>query len=134
MLQHGSPLWTLLLFGAVMIPLGLCVWHRLGSVKEFFADPSLVEPMGGLCVGCCSCYGACSRLRDFSDVVVDFWSEEMSRFGDSHGCDWEPWLAPKRLIARCYALKVRHGVARMGWQLQPLDPFLPKLSNAGGFG
>ena len=44
MLQHGSPLWTLLLFGALTIPLGFYVWHRLGSVKGFLADPSLVEP------------------------------------------------------------------------------------------
>ena len=44
MLQHGSPLWTLLLFGALTIPLGFYVWHRLGSVKQFWADPSLVEP------------------------------------------------------------------------------------------
>ena len=44
MLRHGSPLWTLLLFGALTIPLGFYVWHRLGSVKGFLADPSLVEP------------------------------------------------------------------------------------------
>ena len=29
----------------------------------------------------------------------------MSRFGASHGCDWEPWLAPKRLIIRFYFMK-----------------------------
>ena len=44
MLQHGSPLWTLLLFGALTIPLGFYIWHRMGSVKKFFADPSLVGP------------------------------------------------------------------------------------------
>ena len=43
MLQQGSPMWTLLLFGAITIPLGFCIWHRLGSVKGFFADPSLVD-------------------------------------------------------------------------------------------
>ena len=43
MLQNGSPLWTLLLFGAVTIPMGLYVWHRLGSVRQFFADPSIVD-------------------------------------------------------------------------------------------
>ena len=26
----------------------------------------------------------------------------MSRFGDSLGCDWEPWLSPKQLIIRFY--------------------------------
>jgi len=45
MLQHGSPLWTLLLFGAVTIPLGFYVWHPLGSIKEFFDDPAVVEPV-----------------------------------------------------------------------------------------
>lgn len=44
MLQHGSPLWTLLFFGALTIPLGFYVWHRLGSVKHFLADPALVDP------------------------------------------------------------------------------------------
>ena len=29
----------------------------------------------------------------------------MSRFDASHGCDWEPWLAPKRLIIRLYFVK-----------------------------
>ena len=45
MLQHGSPLWTLLLFGILTIPAGFYLWHRLGSVKQFLADPSLVDPI-----------------------------------------------------------------------------------------
>ena len=44
MLRHGSPLWSLLLFGALTIPLGFYSWHRLGSVKQFLADPSLIDP------------------------------------------------------------------------------------------
>jgi len=44
MLQHGSPFWTLLFFGALTIPLGFYIWHRLGSVKQFLNDPSLVDP------------------------------------------------------------------------------------------
>ena len=44
MLKHGSPLWTLLLFGGLTISLGFASWHRLGSVKQFLADPSLVDP------------------------------------------------------------------------------------------
>ena len=44
MLQTGSPLWTLLLFGTLTIPLGFYLWHRLGSVKHFLADPSMVDP------------------------------------------------------------------------------------------
>ncbi len=30
MLRHGSPIWTLWLFGAVSLPLGLYVWNGLG--------------------------------------------------------------------------------------------------------
>ena len=44
MLQNGSPLWMLFLFGALTIPLGFLMWHRLGSVKEFCADPALADP------------------------------------------------------------------------------------------
>ena len=33
------------------------------------------------------------------------WPREMSRFGASHGCDYEPWLAPKRLSIRFYLIK-----------------------------
>ena len=43
MLKHGSPLWTLLLFGVLTIPTGFLIWHRLGSVRQFLADPSLVD-------------------------------------------------------------------------------------------
>ena len=45
MLQHGSPLWSLLGFGVITIPLGFYLWHRLGSIKQFFADPSVVDPV-----------------------------------------------------------------------------------------
>ena len=44
MLQTGSPIWMLILFGAVAIPLGLFAWHSLGSLKQFLADASLVGP------------------------------------------------------------------------------------------
>jgi len=47
MLQHGSPLWTLVLFGALTVSLGFYSWHRLGSVKQFLTDPSLVDPAVG---------------------------------------------------------------------------------------
>ncbi len=30
MLRHGSPLWSLLIFGVATIPLGLRLWHRQG--------------------------------------------------------------------------------------------------------
>lgn len=45
MLQHGAPLWTLLLFGAIAIAAGFHVWHRLGSVRQFFAEPQAVKPV-----------------------------------------------------------------------------------------
>ena len=45
MLQHGSPFWALLIFGMLTIPLGIYLWHRLGSVKQFLADPSMVDPI-----------------------------------------------------------------------------------------
>ena len=45
MLQHGSPLWALFVFGLLTIPLGFYFWHRLGSVKQFLADPLLVDPI-----------------------------------------------------------------------------------------
>jgi len=44
MLQHGSPIWSLLAFGLVTIPLGFYFWHQLGSLKGFLSDPSLVDP------------------------------------------------------------------------------------------
>jgi len=43
MLKHGSPAWTLLLFGALAVMVGVFVWHRLGSIKTFLADPTLVD-------------------------------------------------------------------------------------------
>ncbi|HUQ69677.1 MAG TPA: hypothetical protein VM165_09145, partial [Planctomycetaceae bacterium] len=30
LLEHGSPIWTLWLFGAITIPAGFGIWHRLG--------------------------------------------------------------------------------------------------------
>ena len=44
MLKHGSPIWLLLAFGAIAICVGFYLWHCLGSVKEFLANPSLVNP------------------------------------------------------------------------------------------
>jgi hypothetical protein len=44
MLRTGTPLWVLLVFGAVTIPWGLGLWHRLGSLKQFINDPSSVTP------------------------------------------------------------------------------------------
>lgn len=44
MFKNGSPIWTLFLFGALTIPVGFYAWHRLGSVRQFLADPSLIDP------------------------------------------------------------------------------------------
>lgn len=43
MLQNGSPLWALIVFGAITIPLGFYFWHSLGSVKRFLANPTYVD-------------------------------------------------------------------------------------------
>ena len=44
MMQLGSPIWLLFVFGLLTMPCGLLVWHGLGSVKQFWADPNLIEP------------------------------------------------------------------------------------------
>ena len=44
MLKTGSPLWALLVFGVVAMALGFMLWHRLGSVRDFIANPDSVEP------------------------------------------------------------------------------------------
>ncbi len=42
MLRTGTPPWVLLAFGGVTVPLGLYVWHRLGSVRDFVRNPSMI--------------------------------------------------------------------------------------------
>ena len=44
MLDAGTPLVCLWLFGAIAIPAGLFIWHRLGSVAEFVSKPDLIPP------------------------------------------------------------------------------------------
>ena len=53
MLKHGSPIWLLLFFGAIVICVGFYLWHCLGSVKEFLANPSLVNPAIGYTLLAC---------------------------------------------------------------------------------
>ena len=43
-LRTGTPLWLMHAFGAVAISQGLYLWHRLGSLKIFIHDPSVVVP------------------------------------------------------------------------------------------
>ena len=54
MLRTGTPLWAMLAFGAVATAAGLYLWHGLGSLQQFFTDPSLVTPRMG--------YVVCSAL------------------------------------------------------------------------
>lgn len=44
MLRTGSPIWILWVFGAAATVLGLCVWHRLGSLRSFFKRDAEVSP------------------------------------------------------------------------------------------
>ena len=43
MLRTGTPIWLMLLFGAVTIPFGLYLWHRLGSPLNYVNNPSMVS-------------------------------------------------------------------------------------------
>jgi hypothetical protein len=42
MLRTGTPIWVMVAFGGAAIPLGLFLWHGLGSIKQFVERPSLV--------------------------------------------------------------------------------------------
>ncbi len=44
MLRTGTPLAAMLAFGAITIVAGLYLWHRLGSIRQFIDDPSIVTP------------------------------------------------------------------------------------------
>jgi len=37
MLKYGSPMWLLVVFGLISSVAGLFVWHRMGSIREWFA-------------------------------------------------------------------------------------------------
>lgn len=42
MLATGASQWSLVVFGAATVPLGIFVWHKIGSLGEFLEQPSLV--------------------------------------------------------------------------------------------
>ncbi len=42
MLRTGTPLWLMIAFGVVTIPSGLVLWHRLGSLRQFFTSPDII--------------------------------------------------------------------------------------------
>lgn len=44
MLRTGTPIWAMLGYGVVTIPLGLFLWHGLGSLTHFLNNPSNVTP------------------------------------------------------------------------------------------
>ena len=42
MLRTGTPVWLMIAFGGITIPLGFYLWHGLGSIRQFAQRPSLV--------------------------------------------------------------------------------------------
>lgn len=44
MLRTGTPLWAMLVFGAVTTASGLYLWHGLGSLGKFIREPSRITP------------------------------------------------------------------------------------------
>lgn len=52
MLRAGSPLWALIAFGMVTVVLGLFLWHRLGSLRRFLSNPSVITPRSAYVVLC----------------------------------------------------------------------------------
>ena len=44
MLRTGTPLWVMLCFGAITVPLGFLLWNALGSPWDFFNNPSAISP------------------------------------------------------------------------------------------
>jgi len=43
MLRTGTPLWAMFCYGAATIPLGFYLWNGLGSIVQFFGNPSIVS-------------------------------------------------------------------------------------------
>lgn len=62
MLRTGTPLWVMIGFGMVTVSLGFNLWHGLGSLPRFLADPSVIEPLTAYAV-----FFACAAL-----VAVQF--------------------------------------------------------------
>ena len=44
MTRHGTPMWLLWLFGAITVPAGLVVWHRLGPYFGLGQSRGRVDP------------------------------------------------------------------------------------------
>lgn len=43
MLQTGTPLWGMWGFGLLTVPTGFWLWHRLGSLKEWWRNPERIS-------------------------------------------------------------------------------------------
>ncbi|PQO45283.1 M50 family metallopeptidase [Blastopirellula marina] len=52
MLRHGTPIGLLWLFGAVTMPAGFWLWHRLGDAGKLFA-PGVISMRGALIATAC---------------------------------------------------------------------------------
>ena len=44
MLNNGTPVWALWLFGAVAIPSGFLTWHRMGSLEQLVKQLAKITP------------------------------------------------------------------------------------------
>lgn len=44
MARTGTPAWIMVTFGCLAMLLGILMWHRLGSIRRFVQDPTLVPP------------------------------------------------------------------------------------------
>lgn len=44
MLRTGTPMWAMIAFGITTVPVGLLLWHRLGTVDRLFNEPSPITP------------------------------------------------------------------------------------------
>jgi len=44
MLDTGTPIWVMITFGVITVPLGLYLWHGLGSLQRVLDDPPMIKP------------------------------------------------------------------------------------------
>lgn len=63
MLLSGSPFWTLVTFGILTVPVGLWVWHLMGSPVQFLKKTTAVDSVA--VVGCVAVLALI--------LVLEFW-------------------------------------------------------------
>lgn len=44
MLRTGTPLWVMHAFGITAVAAGLSIWHKLGTLKQFWDNPNSISP------------------------------------------------------------------------------------------